>query len=615
MEHQYKKETGLPSPWRVVFQLLIIIFSAEAVIMFLLPTVIPEKGSIFASIADATMLVILSAPFLWYFIVHPLRRTAIAEQLQAATIIDHSNDGIITSNEAGMLESFNPAAQRIFGFKAEEVLGKPFTQLMPERYRKAHQQKFRQTEAADEPSFLGKSIELHGLRKDGSEFALELSLSTWKIGTKARYAGIVRDVTERKATEERLQFRYRELKTLHEISRTILDSFDLKYIMDGTLHKCIEIGRFDIGIIRRFNPAEETFETVATHGFRDSKNIEPHNNRKLASFTSPVGIPRVMKDKSVHSVDLTRTVGMRTWKAEGICMLVVIPLWSDEDMLGVIQLGSRTQREFQESELQIFGAIGNQAGTAILKAQLYEEVKTQAARLEKVNQMQADFAAMIAHDLRSPLTNVIGVSEMMLDGLLGPVNEEQKKWLGKLGVSVRNLVNLVNDFLDLSKLEAGHIELAKEEIDLRELIESNLESYQILGRDKKITFRSSIDPDLPRVDADPRRLDQVLSNLLSNAVKFTPEGGQIEVGARTEDGRGMNFWVRDTGLGIPKEEIGNLFEKYKQASNTGKGSENGTGLGLVICKMIVETHGGRIWIDSEEQKGTTVFVSLPVEPH
>ena len=106
----------------------------------------------------------------------------------------------------------------------------------------------------------------------------------------------------------------------------------------------------------------------------------------------------------------------------------------------------------------------------------------------------------------------------------------------------------------------------------------------------------------------------MLSNLLSNAVKFTPEGGHIEVGARAEDGRGVNFWVRDTGIGIPKEEIGNLFEKYKQASNTKNGSQNGTGLGLVICKMIVETHGGRIWIDSEEEKGTTVFVSLPVAP-
>ena len=221
---------------------------------------------------------------------------------------------------------------------------------------------------------------------------------------------------------------------------------------------------------------------------------------------------------------------------------------------------------------------------------------------------------MIAHDLRSPLTNVIGIAEMMKDDLLGPVNDDQKKWLGKIGANVRNLANLVNDFLDLSKLEAGHIELAKEEVDLRVLIESNLESYQLLGRDKKIIFTSNLDPDLPRVDADPRRLDQVLSNLLSNAVKFTPEGRQIEVGARAEDGRGVNFWVRDTGVGIPKEEIGNLFEKYKQASNTGSGSQKGTGLGLVICKMIVETHVGRIWIDSEEEKGTTVFVSLPLAP-
>jgi len=162
MEHEYKKESVLFSPWRLAFRLLIIIFLVEAVIRFVLITFFPEEHGVLISIADAAMLVILSAPFLWYFIVHPLRRAAIAEHLQAATIIEHSNDGIITSNEAGMVESFNPAADRMFGFKAEEVLGKPIVQLMPERYRDAHQQKLRRVESAGKSSLLGKTIELHG---------------------------------------------------------------------------------------------------------------------------------------------------------------------------------------------------------------------------------------------------------------------------------------------------------------------------------------------------------------------------------------------------------------------------------------------------------------------
>ena len=177
MKHEYNKEAVLPSPRRLVVQLLVIIFSVEAVIMFFLPSLIPDEHSLLASIADAAMLVILSAPILWYFIVYPLRRAAIAERLQAATIIEHSKDGIITSNEVGMVESFNPAAERIFGFKAEEVLGKPMVQLMPERYRDAHQQKLRRAELAGESSLVGKTIELHGLQRDGCEFPLELSLS------------------------------------------------------------------------------------------------------------------------------------------------------------------------------------------------------------------------------------------------------------------------------------------------------------------------------------------------------------------------------------------------------------------------------------------------------
>ncbi|MDZ4345965.1 MAG: ATP-binding protein, partial [Candidatus Binatia bacterium] len=624
MEHEYNKEAILLSPWRLVVRLLIVIFSVEAVIMFLLATLFGHEHGVLTSIADAAMLVILSAPFLWYFIVHPLRRAAIAEHLQAATIIEHSNDGIITSNEAGIVESFNPAAQRIFGFKAEEVLDKPMVQLMPERYRDAHQQGLKRAELAGKPSLLEKTIELHGLRRDGCEFPLELSLSAWKTGRKVRYAGFIRDITERRRAEAEIQSRTvlleqanRNLERQKEIQELLkelsqdITRLDVDSLLKKLTERVREVLKVDICDVRVRD--DEVWKVMGVSGIdpkktqSDSTATARGRSRWILDNRRPLLIHDITKTDQYSGGESIRKAGVRGY--------IGVPIFSrGGDVIGILRALTYEPRETSPEEVDLLQLLANGTGIALENAKLLEHIRQQAQTLEQVNRQQADFTAMIAHDLRSPLQNVIGIAEMMKDDMLGPVNEEQKKWLGKLGVSVRNLVKLVNEFLDLSKLEAGHIELDKEEVDLRELIESNLESYRLLGRDKKIIFTSSLDPDLPTADADPRRLDQVLSNLLSNAVKFTPEGGQIEVGARAEDSRAVNFWVRDTGIGIPKEEIGNLFEKYKQASNTKNGSQNGTGLGLVICKMIVETHGGRIWIDSEENKGTTVFVSLPVLP-
>jgi PAS domain S-box-containing protein len=226
--------------------------------------------------------------------------------------------------------------------------------------------------------------------------------------------------------------------------------------------------------------------------------------------------------------------------------------------------------------------------------------------------VKADFAGMIVHDLRSPLTNVMGAATILEEGLVGPVTEEQKKFLAKIGAASRSLLDLISDFLDLSKIEAGRIELVKEEVDLEQLIQNSLDNYLIVAQRKKISLKTCAAPGHARVCADPRRLDQVFGNLLSNAIKFTREGGEIEVGASQENLTEVKLWVKDDGVGISPQEIGNLFEKYRQTTSGKNSTQKGTGLGLVICKMIVEAHEGRIWVESEERKGTTFFFSLPI---
>ena len=153
--------------------------------------------------------------------------------------------------------------------------------------------------------------------------------------------------------------------------------------------------------------------------------------------------------------------------------------------------------------------------------------------------------------------------------------------------------------------------LDKRKVDLNRLVQDSLDNHLLLAKDKGVSLASRLDRTIPHVHADSSRLDQVLSNLLSNALKFTPEGGEIEVGTSRDNGNGTRIWVKDSGVGIPPQEIGYLFEKYRQTSSGKNSKQKGTGLGLVICKMIVETHGGKIWVDSEEGKGSTFTLTIP----
>lgn len=225
-------------------------------------------------------------------------------------------------------------------------------------------------------------------------------------------------------------------------------------------------------------------------------------------------------------------------------------------------------------------------------------LKTEVNQREQAQAALADFMAIVVHDLRSPLSNVISIIEMTRDGLFGSVNTDQRKWLEKAEHTTRSSVDLVSDFLDVSKLESGRLELRKVDVDLRGLIRSSVEIYSLAAREKGILLKDEIAPSLPRLKADPRRLEQVLSNLLSNAVKFTPEGGQVVVGAYFNH-KNIEICVKDTGVGIPANEIGQVFQKYKQTSSGARSDQKGTGLGLVICKMIVEAHGGTIRAESD----------------
>src|SRR3989338_4072147 len=212
------KPNQLPSPWQTFAILMAAVFIAEAIVMYLIHPFEDKVGHLFLVTLDASLLLILIAPFLWLFIVRTKRNTAMKTQAYAAAVVSNASDGIITINERGVTESFNPAAGRIFGHSEKEMLGQPLAVLMPEEYREKHRNGLERVRSTGKSNIAGKILELRGLRKDGREFPLELSISTWKAGKDMLFTGIVRDVSERKRAEEEIQRDRVQLTILQDIN-------------------------------------------------------------------------------------------------------------------------------------------------------------------------------------------------------------------------------------------------------------------------------------------------------------------------------------------------------------------------------------------------------------
>ena len=452
-----------------------------------------------------------------------------------------------------------------------------------------------------------EEIAIRALQQGAQDYLVKGQADGHSLARALRYA------IQRHKAEESLKERNRELLVLRKISETILASVDLSSVLEQILEQAIFIGSFDLGNIRLLESSGETLEVAVARGYRDPENVASHRkvSRTREGAQSTHFREQLFAQPCIEE-NVQACEGLRTMKKEGVETFVQVPVRADGEVLGIIQLASRTPRKFSTEEVHLWETIGNQMGVAVQRAQLYEETERQARELEKANKRQADFSAMIAHDLRSPLMNITGVAEIMMDGMFGAVTEEQRKWLLRIQANSHNLVDLVSDFLDVSKLESGYVDVNREAVNLTELIQRSVENYRILALEKKISIIGSVDCSLVSIHADSRRLDQVLGNLISNAMKFTKDGGEIEVGAALADAAWVQVWVRDSGEGIPADELGQLFEKYRQGNNVKNSKYKGTGLGLVICKMIVEAHGGKIRVESQEGRGSTFSFSLPL---
>ena len=420
------------------------------------------------------------------------------------------------------------------------------------------------------------------------------------------------EIIEHKQTQQELNARFHYLETVQAISQSILEASDITLILNELLEKTIAVGGFDLGNIRLFNTSGKIIGS-AYQGYRNPEKARLRHHR-IETTEKTLALREVVNSGSLLVIADTSSEGrMKGFKEEGAQSAVAVPLAARGEVYGVIALGTRAQRHFQPAEVRLIESIGAEIGMGVQKSRLLEETRRQAEKLKEASKLQADFSAMIAHDLRSPLYTIIGVAEMMKDEIFGTLNEEQKNWLDRVRNNATGLVNLVSDFLDVSKLESGRIEISRTAISITDLVHNTVQNFGPLAKSKNIALSWEAHAPLLSIRADARRLDQVLTNLVSNAVKFTGQGGTIQIRVRPDNNEGVRVEIQDSGVGISRAEIADLFQKYRQVKSLTVPAQKGTGLGLVICKMIVEAHGGKIWVDSEEGKGATFTFTLPPE--
>jgi len=327
-------------------------------------------------------------------------------------------------------------------------------------------------------------------------------------------------------------------------------------------------------------------------------------NGRVLLEKKPIHVPDVLADPEYKRGDLAKAGGFRT--------VLSVPMLRYGEAIGLIALTKGAEIDpFTDKQMELVTTFADQAVIAIENVRLFKEIEEKSAQLEVANKHKSDFLANMSHELRTPLNAIIGFSEALMERMFGEVNDKQADYLKDIHESGRHLLSLINDILDLSKIEAGRMDLELASFHLPTALSNAMTLIRERAQRHGIELGLEVDQQLGEFQADERKFKQIMLNLLSNAVKFTPDGGRVDVSARKFDGQ-IEVAVRDTGIGIAPEDQAVVFEEFKQVGRDQMRKAEGTGLGLALTRRFVELHGGAIRLESTPGKGSTFTVSLPL---
>jgi signal transduction histidine kinase len=326
---------------------------------------------------------------------------------------------------------------------------------------------------------------------------------------------------------------------------------------------------------------------------------------RSATMRAPVQLPDILNEQEFTGTKVRPLVARLGYRS-----VLAVPLLREGRIMGALTVWRKQAGSFSAEVIQLLQTFATQSALAIQNARLFREIEDKSRQIEAANRHKSEFLANMSHELRTPLNAIIGFSEVLGERMFGELNEKQAEYTEDILSSGRHLLSLINEILDLSKVEAGRMELELATFDLPLAIDNARTFVRERATKHGINLDVVVDERLGDFTGDERKIKQILLNLLSNAVKFTPEGGRIGIKARQADGS-VEISVSDTGIGIPPEDQAKIFEEFRQVGTADAQKREGTGLGLTLAKKFVELHGGKIWVESEVGKGSTFSFILP----
>lgn len=413
-----------------------------------------------------------------------------------------------------------------------------------------------------------------------------------------------------------------QLATLHRVGLDITSALDLDGVLEALYRQTCRIVDVSLFAVALYDRESESIDYPLVMGVDGPVQLAPPeaSERQRQDVPARLGLAAyvIEQGEPVRVADLLdpppELKAWRLWPAEQATRAYAgIPLVFREQAFGVLSVHSSRPGAYSQEDLELLTTMSTQASIAIQNARAYQQLMETAEQLREVDRLKTQFLANMSHELRTPLNSIIGFSRVILKGIDGPLTELQEADLTSIYNSGQHLLGLINSILDMTKIEAGKMELAFEEVRLPQILDTAISTTRALIKDRPIELRVEVPPDLPIVWADPQRVRQILINLLSNAAKFTEEGYitlRAEVKGHTREF--VLISVSDTGVGIDPKAQQRLFIPFQQVDASTTRRAGGTGLGLAISRSFVQMHGGEIWVESQPGQGTTFHFTLPI---
>ncbi|MGB6375159.1 MAG: ATP-binding protein [Syntrophobacteria bacterium] len=463
---------------------------------------------------------------------------------------------------------------------------------------------FIDTSSSDEIGSLAKDLDV--MRDSIKQLFGELSDSKDKL---EEYSRTLEQKVEVRTQE--LARSVEELKALGEVSQAVSSTLDLQKVLATIVAHAADLSGAESGAIYEFNEPSEEFQLRATHRMSEELiQAIREGGVKLGETAlgwagvnrEAVQIPDILEEPTYPTSEIM--------KQEGFRALLAVPLFREDRLIGGLVVRRRAPGQFQKETVDLLQTFATQSALAIQNARLFREIEAKGRELEIASKHKSDFLANMSHELRTPLNAILGYTELILDKIYGDVPENIQEVLERVEKNGRHLLGLINDVLDLSKIEAGQLVLSLDDYSMKEVVHTVFTSVESLAAEKNLELKVSVAPEVAQGKGDHQRISQVFLNLVGNAIKFT-EAGEVRVEATASDDTFV-ISVSDTGPGLSEADQQMIFEEFHQVDGSSTRKKGGTGLGLSIARRIVEMHGGRIWVESTEGKGSTFWFTLPV---